>query len=215
MEQVRTRIVPSIPVGATSHKGYKITDEEKQGIARAYHQGKTLSEIQIMFSISDTSCRRVLIEQGINLPKARRPWTTKEALDCERYHKLGWSTVRIAKQLGRTEGSVSGWISDNLKEPAHKMRERNRRLDGTPTPEKKEEAPVKPSLSEQIETAKAKMAEENDFAIEELHRKTITGKLARYTIENDSFDFHIITPVHTKEEFGALVDEMAKVYALM
>ena len=74
---------------------------------------------------------------------------------------------------------------------------------------------MKPSLAEQIENAKNKMADENGFAIEEVHRKTITGKMARYILNNDLFDFEIITPIHTKAEFGALVDEMAKVHALM
>lgn len=248
-----------------------ITPDERLGIARAFQNGKSFEEIRTMFSVSNTSIRRILDEQKISYVKRRRYWTDDEKKRLERYCKIGWdipaiakqldrtessvyayivnhiglrdsgvalpthskrswttteaakckelfeqgmSTNKIAEQLGRTPGSVSGWISDNLNETVHN-RSKKRRLDGTPMPEKKEEAPMKPSLSEQIETAKAKMAEENDFAIEELHRKTITGKMACYTIENNLFDFHIITPVHTKEEFGALVDEMAKVYALM
>lgn len=249
-----------------------ITPDERLGIARAFQNGKSFEEIRTMFSVSNTSIRRILDEQKISYVKRRRYWTDDEKKRLERYCKIGWdipaiakqldrtessvyayivnhvglrdsgvalpthskrswttaeaakckelveqgmSTNKIAEQLGRTPGSVSGWISDNVKNTVHSRAKAARRLDGTPMPEKKEEAPVKPSLAEQIETAKAKMAEENDFAIEELHRKTITGKMACYTIENNLFDFHIITPVHTKEEFGALVDEMAKVYALM
>lgn len=250
-----------------------ITPDERLGIARAFQNGKSFEEIRTMFSVSNTSIRRILDEQKISYVKRRRYWTDDEKKRLERYCKIGWdipaiakqldrtessvyayivnhvglrdsgvalpthskrswttaeaakckelveqgmSTNKIAEQLGRTPGSVSGWISDNVKNTVHSRAKAARRLDGTPMLEtKKEETPVKPSLAEQIETAKAKMAEENDFAIEELHRKTITGKMACYTIENNLFDFHIITPVHTKEEFGALVDEMAKVYALM
>ena len=250
-----------------------ITPDERLGIARAFQNGKSFEEIRTMFSVSNTSIRRILNEQKISYVKRRRYWTDDEKKRLERYCKIGWdipaiakqldrtessvyayivnhvglrdsgvalpthskrswttaeaakckelveqgmSTNKIAEQLGRTPGSVSGWISDNVKNTVHSRAKAARRLDGTPMLEtKKEETPVKPSLAEQIETAKAKMAEENDFAIEELHRKTITGKMACYTIENNLFDFHIITPVHTKEEFGALVDEMAKVYALM
>lgn len=256
-------------MNAVTKRRAPITDEERQGIARAYCGGKSFTEIEMMFSVSDSSIKRILDEKNIPYPKKRRAWTDEERKKVERYHNLGWdaetigkqigrnkSSVKayicngmgakpngqkrtakswttsemakcqemyekgmrsadIAKELGRTEGSVSGWISDHIKDTIHSRAIKARRLDGTPMPEKKEEAPMKPSLSEQIETAKAKMAEENDFSIEELHRKTITGKMACYTIENDSFDFHIITPVHTKAEFGALVDEMAKVYALM
>lgn len=249
-----------------------ITPDERLGIARAFQNGKSFEEIRTMFSVSNTSIRRILDEHKISYVKRRRYWTDDEKKKLERYCKIGWdipaiakqldrtessvyayivnhvglrdsgvalpahskrswttteaakckelfeqgmSTNKIAEQLGRTPGSVSGWISDNLNETVHN-RSKKRRLDGTPMPEtKKEETPVKPSLSEQIETAKAKMAEENEFSVEELHRKTITGKMAQYTIENNNFDFHIITPVHTKAEFGALVDEMAKVYALM
>ena len=32
---------------------------------------------------------------------------------------------------------------------------------------------------------------------------------------NNTKEVRIIAPIHTKAEFGALVDEMAKVYALM
>lgn len=257
-------------MNAVTKRRAPITDEERQGIARAYCGGKSFTEIEMMFSVSDSSIKRILDEKNIPYPKKRRAWTDEERKKVERYHSLGWDaetigkqigrnkssvkayicngmgakpngqkrtakswttsemtkcqemyekgmrSVDIAKELGRTEGSVSGWISDHIKDTIHSRAIKARRLDGTPMPEnKKEEVPVKPSLSEQIETAKAKIADENEFAIEELHRKTITGKMACYTIENNNFDFHIITPVHTKAEFGALVDEMAKVYALM
>lgn len=199
------------------------TLDEKKRVKRYVELGWDIPTIAKQLGRAENSVyayihnRRHREEFNILCERKRSPrfWTTIEAAKCREMFKKGVSTADIAKELGRTEGSVSGWISDNVRDTAHSRAKAARRLDGTPMPEKKEEAPMKPSLAEQIETAKAKMAEENDFAIEELHRKTITGKMACYTIENNLFDFHIITPVHTKEEFGALVDEMAKVYALM
>lgn len=248
-----------------------ITDEERQGIARAYCGGKSFTEIEMMFSVSDSSIKRILDEKNIPYPKKRRAWTDEERKKVERYHNLGWDAetigkqigrnkssvkayicngmgakpngqkrtakswttsemakcqemyekgmrpVDIAKELGRTEGSVSGWISDHIKDTIHSRAIKARRLDGTPMPEKKEEAPVKPSLSEQIETAKAKMADESGLTVEENHTKIIRGKMGVYTLRVDKnlMDFSLTAGVFTKEEFGALADEMAKVYALM
>ena len=42
-----------------------ITAEERQGIARAYRGGKTFEEIQTMFSVSETSVKRILDENKI------------------------------------------------------------------------------------------------------------------------------------------------------
>lgn len=203
-----------MPVGAISHKGYRITDEEAQGIVRAYHQGKTVPEIMTMFSVSDTSVNRILEKNGISVPKARRMWTEKEMQECERLFNLGWSSLRIAQQLGRTEGSVSGWISGRLRgrKPSYKYR-----LDGTPIPETQ----TKPDLADQIEEAKAKMLDENGFEVIEKHTKTIRTKNGTYGINlvtdclTLSLDKLPGSGEFTKEEFGALIDEMAKIYALM
>lgn len=248
-----------------------ITGEERQGIARAYRGGKTIEEIMTMFSVSETSVKRILDENKIPYPKKRQMWTDDEKKKVERYCNLGWDAETIAKQLGRnkssvvvfinknistklnqqerrlkswttseaqkckelfeqgirvvdiarelgrTEGSVSGWISDNLRNTLHSRRIATRRLDGTPMPVKKEETPVKPSLAEQIENAKNKMADDAGLTVEENHTKIIRGKMGVYTLRMDKnlMDFSLNAGVFTKEEFGALADEMAKVYALM
>ena len=255
-----------------SQKRQVITPDMRQGIARAFRNGKSFDEIKVMFSVSGTSIRRILDENKIPYTKKRRFWTKDEKKKIERYVTLGWDIPTIAKQLGRqegsvgayikkyinldvstgkvrkirkwrtseaikcqelyeqgktpmeiaevlgrTEGSVSGWISDNLRNTLH-FRTKRHRLDGTPMPEnKKEETPMKPSLAEQIENAKNKMADENGFAIEENHTKIIRGKMGVYTLRVDKnlMDFSLNAGVFTKEEFGALADEMAKVYALM
>lgn len=251
-----------------------ITPDMRQGIARAFQSGKTFEEIRTMFAVSNTSIRRILDENKIPYAKSRRVWTDDEKKRAERYAKLGWDANTIAKQLGRSagsvhayfvkygpyvpysntserkirpwttaeavkcqemvangmkltiiakelgrsEGSVSGWISDNLRNTKHNRAKPAHRLDGTPMPEnKKEETPVKPSLAEQIENAKNKMADESGLTIEESHTKVIRGKMGVYTLRVDKnlMDFSLNAGVFTKEEFGALANEMAKVYALM
>lgn len=201
-------------------KRWMWTDEEKKKLERYHNLGWTVDMIAKQLGRNKSSVNAYIHKrmgvEPVSSERHPKSWTTSEAMKCKELFEQGMRSVDIAKELGRSEGSVSGWISDNLKDTVHSRARAARRLDGTPMPEnKKEETPMKPSLAEQIENAKTKMAEENDFAIEEVHRKTITGKMARYILNNDFFDFEVITPIHTKAEFGALVDEMAKVYALM
>ena len=74
---------------------------------------------------------------------------------------------------------------------------------------------MKPSLAEQIENAKAKRIEESDLSVEEIHYKTIKGKMGTYRLSNNIFSFSVTSTITTKEDFGKLIDEMGKVYAML
>ena len=93
-----------------SQKRQVITPDMRQGIARAFRNGKSFDEIKVMFSVSGTSIRRILDENKIPYTKKRRFWTEDEKKKIERYVTLGWDIPTIAKQLGRNEGSVGAYI---------------------------------------------------------------------------------------------------------
>lgn len=199
------------------------TDDEKKRVARYEKLGWSVADIakqlgrreESVYSYMHNKARRVISAQG-----ERRYWTQSEKDKCRELYEQGKSVNEIAVAIGRSSGSVESWLSDNLRDTMH-ARARAHRLDGTPAPVKveeetiKEDISMKPSLAEQIENAKAKMIEDSDFSVEEVHHKTIKGKMGTYRLSNDMFSFSITETITTKEDFGKLIDEMGKVYAML
>lgn len=198
------------------------TSEEKKKVERYDRAGMSISAIAQQLGRTESSVYAFMHHKTRRSEKTkRRYWTYSEAEKCRELYEQNKSISEIAKALERSEGSVSGWIWDHLKDTAH-SRAMVHRLDGTPVPAKKvEEEPkeedisMKPSLAEQIENAKAKMIEESDLSVEEVHYKTIKGKMGTYRLSNNIFSFSVTSTITTKEDFGKLIDEMGKVYAML
>ena len=87
-----------------------IAKEDYPGILRAYQQGKTKDEIQIMFSCSRKTLNRILRMNGIN---GQTKHSDKERKDILRYYNLGWTYKQIAQEIGCAEGYVSYYISQS------------------------------------------------------------------------------------------------------
>lgn len=200
------------------------TDDEKKRVERYEKLGWSVADIakqlgrqeRSVYAYLHNKSRRAIPSQG-----KRRHWTQSEKDKCRELYEQGKSVIDIAKALGRSSGSVESWLSDNIKDTVH-ARARAYRLDGTPVPVKKveekmkeEDISMKPSLAEQIENAKAKMIEESDLSVEEVHYKTIKGKMGTYRLSNNVFSFSVTSTITTKEDFGKLIDEMSKVYAML
>lgn len=195
------------------------TSEEKKKVERYDRAGMSISAIAQQLGRTESSVYAFMHHKTRRSEqKKRRYWTYSEAEKCRELYEQNKSISEIAKALERSEGSVSGWIGDHLKDTTH-ARAMGHRLDGTPAPikeePKEEDISMKPSLAEQIENAKAKMIEESDLSVEEVHYKTIKGKMGTYRLSNDIFSFSVTSTITTKEDFGKLIDEMGKVYAML
>lgn len=116
----------------------KITPEVRQGIERAYRQGKTRKEIMIMFSISDSTAKLFEREFGLRETKKHNKISDKKKSDMCRYYRLGWTYTQIGEAVGLTANQVGAYISKqglanrNASRQNKELLQAPLRLDGTP-----------------------------------------------------------------------------------
>lgn len=128
----------------------QIDDETRQGIIRAYHQKKTVDEVAVMFSVSNTSVHRIWRKAGLTKDsKFGKRMTNKNKQDILRYRELGWSVSKIAETIGFSVFSIYDFLNK------HRLAEAPVRLDGTPdirTVREEEKSEEKhETLSEQLQ----------------------------------------------------------------
>lgn len=209
--------VSSSTIGEILPKKYRrTTREDRDGIVRAWHQGKNKTEIATMFGFSESTVVDILRANGVAVPMTKKGWTTKEIRNLERYMDKGMSPREIASNLGRTEGSVSGFISGHYKN-RKKKNETKLRLDGTPEPEKKEEPKKEYDMVIDFKLPENAIVVDkpSSISVEEYHRKEITGKFGTYLYDMDK-DFLVFETqmrgANTRAELGLLVEELQAVF---
>lgn len=181
----------------------KITDEIRDGIIRSWKQGKSKTEIALMFSLSESAVVKTCRSAGIDIPATRRYWTTKEVKDLERYLKCGMGPAEIALKLGRTAGSVSGFVSEHYgKKATH----------STPVDEcleKPNESTEEPEVIEVSAESKKPVLD-----ITESHTKFIEATFGTYmydvNADNITFDT-ALKPIHTKQDLADYIVELTAV----
>lgn len=188
----------------------RLTDEDRQGVVRAWNQNKTKTEIAIMFGVSEATIVDTLRNAGVYIPLLKRHWTTKEIDRLERCVNRGMSFGDIAIELGRSIESVRFGVKRYLRKPAE------RRIDGTPVSPKT--ATGKPSLTgpEQIPLDSGSSP---SLSVEEKHTKTIFGEFGEYVyeVDKDALKF-VLDPaiaenlITTKARLAAYIRELTAVW---
>lgn len=113
---------------------------DREGMVRMYRQGRTSTEIALMYNCSRKNVNHILNENGI---VRRKSLTTKQAKNIERYYADGDTLSKISEKVGVSAGTVSSYISSHGLSNRNASRQNKDllmaplRLDGTPDVSKK------------------------------------------------------------------------------
>ena len=188
---------------------YKIGQDTRTGIVRAYKRKKQIKEIALMFSVSRASVVTILRDAGVTKDsKYAKRLTDKVKKDIVRYRDLGWSMKKISEVTGFGYWAIHEYLK--------KLKCANApvRLDGTPDIKAVEEEEKRETLQEQlqalIDNGQATVNEEGVMVpvdipskkVLKIENKTvqINGEYFSFSVDNDSVIAVAIDEEHNRRD---------------